>query len=56
MAVHVGARIAAAAAPGEVWASETVKALALGSGISFESRGTHELKGVPDSWTLWAVA
>jgi class 3 adenylate cyclase/pimeloyl-ACP methyl ester carboxylesterase len=56
MAVHVGARIAAAAAPGEVWASDTVKALALGSGVTFEGRGTHKLKGVPDSWTLWAVA
>jgi len=56
MAVHVGARIVAAAGPGEIWASETVRALSLGSGISFESRGEHKLKGVPDQWTLYAVA
>ncbi len=55
MAVHVGARITAAAQPDEVWASETVKALTLGSGINFSPRGEHELKGVPDLWSLHAV-
>ena len=55
LAVHLGARIAGAAGTGEVWTSETVKALTLGSGIEFESRGVHQLKGVPDQWTLFAV-
>jgi class 3 adenylate cyclase len=55
MAVHVGARVCSAAASGEVWVSETVKALALGSGIVFESRGVHDLKGVPERWPLHAV-
>jgi len=55
MAVHVGARIVSAASAGEVWVSETVKALALGSGVEFEDRGQHELKGVPEQWALYAV-
>ncbi len=55
MAVHIGARVASAAAAGEVWVSETVKALALGSGLGFDARGVHELKGVPESWALFAV-
>jgi len=54
-AVHIGARIVSAASPGEVWVSETVKALAMGSGITFQDRGVHELKGVPDKWALFAV-
>ena len=52
IAVHIGARVAAAAQPGEVLVSSTVKDLAAGSGIRFEDRGAHELKGVPDSWHL----
>ena len=55
LAVHVGARIAAAAEPNEIWASDTVKALTLGSGIRFSARGRHRLKGVTDEWTLFAV-
>ncbi len=55
LAVHIGARVGAKAAPGEVLVSGTVKDLVVGSGISFEDRGEHELKGVPDRWRLWAV-
>ena len=56
LAVHIGARVAHAAGPGEVLVSSTVKDLVVGSGIAFEDRGTHELKGVPDEWRLFAVA
>jgi class 3 adenylate cyclase len=56
IAVHIGARVGAAAAPGEVLVSSTVKDLVVGSGISFEERGERELKGVPGSWRLWAVS
>ena len=56
MAVHIGARVAAQAAPGEVLVSSTVKDLVVGSGIEFTDRGSHELKGVPGNWTLLAVA
>jgi class 3 adenylate cyclase len=55
VAVHLGARIAALAPPGEVLASRTVKDLVSGSGIEFEPRGSHELRGVPGSWELYAV-
>ncbi|HEY8817141.1 MAG TPA: adenylate/guanylate cyclase domain-containing protein [Candidatus Dormibacteraeota bacterium] len=55
MAVHIGARIAAKASPGEVLVSGTVRDLVVGSGIEFDERGTHELKGVPGSWSLLAV-
>ncbi len=55
VAVHIGARVAALAAAGEVLVSHTVKDLVAGSGIRFESRGTHLLKGVPDEWPLFAV-
>jgi pimeloyl-ACP methyl ester carboxylesterase len=55
MAVHVGARIAGSAAAGEVLVSRTVKDLVSGSGIVFEDRGEHELKGVPEPWQLFAV-
>jgi pimeloyl-ACP methyl ester carboxylesterase len=55
MAVHIGARVAAEAGPGEVLVSGAVRDLVVGSGIEFESRGTHELKGVPGSWNLLAV-
>jgi class 3 adenylate cyclase len=53
--VHTGARVAAAARPQEVLMSETVKGLVAGSGIQFEDRGTHVLKGVPGEWRLFAV-
>jgi class 3 adenylate cyclase len=56
LAVHVGARVAALAAPGEVLASSTVKDLVVGSGIRFESRGVHALKGIPGEWALYAAA
>ncbi|MHB8468288.1 MAG: adenylate/guanylate cyclase domain-containing protein [Gaiellaceae bacterium] len=55
IAVHTGARIAAAAEAGEILVSSTVKDLVAGSGISFEDRGIHALKGVPDEWRLYAV-
>jgi pimeloyl-ACP methyl ester carboxylesterase len=56
IAVHTGARVAAKAAPGEVLASSTVRDLVAGSGLDFEDRGSHELKGVPGEWRLYAVA
>ena len=55
MAVHIGARVAARAAPGEVLVSSTVKDLVVGSGIDFAERETAELKGVPGEWRLYAV-
>ena len=55
IAVSIGARIAAAAKPGEVLVSSTVKDLVAGSGLAFEDRGTHELKGVPGEWRLYAA-
>jgi len=55
IAVHIGARVAALAAPGEVLTSSTVKDLVVGSGIEFADRGRHELKGVPGEWQLYAV-
>ncbi|MGA9103177.1 adenylate/guanylate cyclase domain-containing protein [Aeromicrobium sp.] len=56
MAVNIGARIAALAGPGEVLVSSTVKDLVVGSPIVFAERGVHELKGVPGSWQLFAIA
>jgi class 3 adenylate cyclase len=56
IAVHIGARIAAAAAPSEVLVSSTVKDLVAGSGIAFEERGEHELAGVPGTWRLFAAS
>jgi pimeloyl-ACP methyl ester carboxylesterase len=56
IAVHIGARVAALAGPGEVLVSSTVKDLVVGSGIEFEDRGEHALKGIPGAWRLFAVA
>jgi class 3 adenylate cyclase len=56
IAVHIGARVAALAQPGEVLVSTTVRDLVAGSGLQFEERGTHTLKGVPGAWPLFAVA
>jgi class 3 adenylate cyclase/pimeloyl-ACP methyl ester carboxylesterase len=56
MAVNIGARIAAKADPDEVLVSQTVKDLVVGSGLKFEERGAHELKGVPGRWQLFAAA
>jgi class 3 adenylate cyclase len=55
IAVHVGARVAALAGASEVWVSSTVKDLVAGSGLVFEDRGMHTLKGIPDEWHLYAV-
>jgi class 3 adenylate cyclase len=56
IAVNIGARVGARAQPGEVLVSQTVKDLVAGSGLGFEERGEHELKGVPGSWRLYSVA
>jgi class 3 adenylate cyclase len=53
IAVHIGARVAAEAEPGEVLVTRTVKDLVAGSGIGFEDRGIRSLKGVPDDWQLF---
>jgi class 3 adenylate cyclase len=55
MAVHVGARVMAFAGAGEVLVTSTVRDLVVGSGIQFEDRGRHALKGVPGEWQLLAV-
>lgn len=55
IAVHLGARVAALAAPGEILVSRTVVDLVSGSGIEFEDRGEHDLKGIPGQWRLFAV-
>ena len=55
LAVSIGARVAARAAPGEVLVTGTVRELVAGSGVAFEERGEHELKGVPGTWRLYAV-
>ena len=55
IAVHTGARVAANAEPGEVLVSRTVKDLVAGSGLIFEDRGEHKLKGIPGDWRLFAV-
>jgi class 3 adenylate cyclase len=56
IAVHIGARIAALAAAGEVLISRTVRDLVVGSGFEFVERGPHELRGVPGEWELHAVS
>jgi class 3 adenylate cyclase len=55
ISVHIAARVAGLAAGGEVLVSGTVRDLLVGSGIEFEARGEHSLKGVPDRWRLYAV-
>ena len=54
IAVHTGARVSAHAAPNEVLVSSTVKDLVAGSGLTFQDRGAHELKGLGE-WRLYAV-
>jgi class 3 adenylate cyclase/pimeloyl-ACP methyl ester carboxylesterase len=56
IAVHIGARVSALAGPNDVLVSSTLRDLVIGSGLEFEDRGTHELKGVPGEWRLFAVA
>jgi class 3 adenylate cyclase len=55
-AVHVGARVASLAGPGEVLTTSTVRDLVAGSGIEFRDRGQHALKGIPGEWQLLAAA
>ena len=55
IAVHIAARVSGLARPSEVLVSRTVKDLVAGSGLEFDERGAHELKGVPDSWELYAA-
>ena len=55
IAVHIAARIQAAAGPGEILVSRTVRDLVTGSGIALEDRGTHTLKGLSDPWQLFAA-
>jgi len=54
-AVHIAARVSASAGPGEVRVSRTITDLVVGSGIEFDDRGSHELKGIQGSWQLFAV-
>ncbi len=54
--VHIGARVSALAGPSDVLVSRTLRDLVIGSGLEFEDRGAHELKGVPGEWRLSAVA
>jgi class 3 adenylate cyclase len=56
LAVHIGARVGAMAGAGEVLVSSTVRDLVVGSGIEFDDRGAHPLKGIPGEWRLFAVA
>ena len=55
LAVHIGARVAALAEPGEVLVSQTVKDLVVGSGFDLSDRGLHTLKGVPGDWRVYSV-
>jgi class 3 adenylate cyclase/pimeloyl-ACP methyl ester carboxylesterase len=56
IAVHIGARVSSVASPGEVLVTRTVRDLVAGSGIAFEERGAHDLKGVADRWELYATS
>ena len=55
IAVHIASRVMSCAAPGEVLVSRTIKDLVSGSGLQFEDRGLHTLRGVPDEWQLFAA-
>jgi len=55
IAVHIGARVSALAGPNDVLVSSTLRDLVIGSGLEFEDRGAHQLKGVPGEWHLFAV-
>jgi class 3 adenylate cyclase len=54
--VHIGARVSALAGPNDVLVSSTLRDLVIGSGLEFEERGAHELKGVPGEWRIFAVS
>ncbi|HEY7530124.1 MAG TPA: adenylate/guanylate cyclase domain-containing protein [Gemmatimonadota bacterium] len=56
LGVHIGQRVESVASPGEILVSGTVRELVVGAGFQFEDRGEHELKGVPGSWRLYALA
>ena len=56
IAVHIGARVSALAGSNDVLVSSTLRDLVIGSGLEFEDRGAHELKGMPGEWHLFAVA
>ena len=56
VAVHIGARVGALAGPSEVLVTSTVKDLVAGSGLAFDDRGERRLKGVPDTWHIYALA
>jgi class 3 adenylate cyclase len=56
IAVHIGARVSALAGPNDVLVSSTLRDLVIGSGLEFDDRGGHELKGVPGEWHLFAVS
>jgi class 3 adenylate cyclase len=55
MGVHIGARVAAMAGAGEVLVTRTVRDLSAGSGLTFEDRGSHRLKGLPEEWDIFRV-
>jgi class 3 adenylate cyclase len=55
IAIHIGARVAAQAGPGEILVSQTVRDVLAGSGIEFRDRGSHELKGIPGEWRLYSA-
>ena len=53
--MHIGARVSALTGPNDVLVSSTLRDLVIGSGLQFEDRGAHTLKGVPGDWTLFRV-
>ena len=55
LAMSIGARVVSLAGPGEIWVSDAVRQLLFGSDFTFDARGSHELKGVPGPWELFAV-
>ena len=54
--MHIGARVSALAGPNDVLVSGTLRDLVIGSGLEFDDRGAHELKGVPGEWRILALA
>jgi class 3 adenylate cyclase len=56
LTVHIGARVGAAAGPGEILVSQAVRDMVVGSGLGFTDRGEHDLKGVPGRWRLFALS
>ena len=56
IAVHIGARVSALAGANDVLVSSTLRDLVIGSGLEFEDRGAHQLKGVPGEWHLFSIA